>query len=141
MDPEELKQAKEQRRREIEHQFRQTALKEVEGKTMAAKIWRLALGECDGDQERARERYVNLRVENLRHEYRRLAKEAVRMDREQKGRQKEASRYEEEIKLEKLAKRRSAKRKQGESDLTYIAIMIVVVAGIIAVIHAMSQRG
>ena len=64
---------KEQRRRQIEHQFRETARKEVEGRTMGAKVWRQALEECDGDEELAREHYIKLRVLNLRVEFKRLA--------------------------------------------------------------------
>ena len=136
MDPE-----KQARRRQIEHQFRQTALKEVEGRTMGAKIWRQALADCEGDEKQAKKQYIKLRVQNLRREYRKLALQAVQMDKEQRERQEQADQYHEEVKLEKKAQRRSAKRKQGESDLAYIAIMIFVVAGIIAVIHAMSERG
>jgi hypothetical protein len=138
MDSDEKKRLKQQRRREIQAQFRETARKEIEGRTMGAKIWRQALTESDGDDELAREIYTRLRVDNLREEYRKLARQAVQMDKEHRAKQEGADLYLEEQKQEKVAKRRSAKRKQGESDLTYIAIMIVVVAGIIAVIRAMT---
>ena len=132
-----MESEKAQRRREIEQQFRQTARKEVEGRTMGAKVWRRALQEADGDEELAKQHYIKLRVANLRQEYRKLAKQAVQMDREHQENVLKAEKHEEELKRERAAKRRSAKRKQGESDLAYIAIMVVVVGSIIAVIHAM----
>ena len=138
MDSDEKKRLKQQRRRKIEAQFRETARREIEGRAMGAKIWRQALTESDGDDELAREIYTRLRVDNLREEYRKFARQAVQMDKEHRAKQEGADLYLEEQKQEKVAKRRSAKRKQGESDLTYIAIMIVVVAGIIAVIRAMT---
>jgi len=129
---------KEQRRRQIEHQFRETARKEVDGRTMGAKIWRQALIECEGDEERAREHYIKLRVQNLRGEFRKLAKQAVQLDKEQKEREGQASRYQEELREEAKQQRRSAKKRQGESDLAYIAIMLLFVIGVIAVVRMMS---
>ncbi|MCB1094813.1 MAG: hypothetical protein R3F19_11095 [Verrucomicrobiales bacterium] len=132
---------KEQRRRQIEHQFRETARKEVEGRTMGAKIWRQALEECDGDEEQAREHYIKLRIQNLRIEFRRLAKQAVQLDREQKEREGKASLYQEELKEEARQQRRSAKKRQGESDLSYIAIMLVLVVAVIAVLRTLTAAG
>ncbi|MGK0188081.1 MAG: hypothetical protein ACI9R3_003873 [Verrucomicrobiales bacterium] len=130
---------KEQRRRQIEHQFRETARKEVEGRTMGAKVWRMALLESNGDEAQAREIYIKLRVENLRTEFRKLAKQAVQLDKEQKVREGKASIYVEEQKQEVLKQRRSAKKRQGESDLSYIAIMTVVIVGIITVVRMMTN--
>lgn len=129
---------KEQRRRQIEHQFRETARKEVEGRTMGAKIWRQALQEAEGDEQQAREVYVKLRVQNLRAEFRRLAKQAVQLDKEQKVREGKADQYKEELRQEAVQKRRSAKKRQGESDLSYIAIMAALVVGVIAVLRMMT---
>lgn len=129
---------KEQRRRQIERQFLETARKEVEGRTMGAKIWRQALEESDGDEERAREQYIRLRVQNLRVEFRRLAKQAVQLDKEQREREDVASRYQEELRQEAILKRRSAKKKQGESDLSYLAIMAVFIAMVIAFIRVIT---
>ena len=129
---------KEQRRRQIEHQFRETARKEVEGRTMGAKVWRQALDACEGDEEQAREYYVKLRVQNLRAEFKKLAKQAVQLDKEQKVREGKASAYEEELKQEKKQQRRSAKKRQGESDLSYIAIMLVFVIAVIAAVRMMT---
>lgn len=129
---------KEQRRRQIERQFLETARKEVEGRTMGAKIWRQALEESDGDEESAREQYIRLRVQNLRVEFRRLAKQAVQLDKEQREREDVASRYQEELRQEAILKRRSAKKKQGESDLSYLAIMAVFIAMVIAFIRVIT---
>ena len=129
------------RRRQIEHQFRETARKEVEGGTMGAKVWRRALQEAEGDEKLARQHYVKLRVQNLRAEFRKLAKEAVKLDQEQQVRQKEADAYEAEQRREKVRQRRTAKKRQGESDLSYIAIMAVFIAAVIAVIRVLTDSG
>ena len=108
---------------------------------MGAKIWRQALEECDGDEEQAREHYIKLRIQNLRIEFRRLAKQAVQLDREQKEREGKASLYQEELKEEARQQRRSAKKRQGESDLSYIAIMLVLVVAVIAVLRTLTAAG
>ncbi|MDA0810819.1 MAG: hypothetical protein O3C21_00285 [Verrucomicrobia bacterium] len=132
---------KEQRRRQIEHQFRETARKEVEGRTMGAKVWRQALEECDGDEDRAREHYITLRIENLRAEFKRLAKQAIQLDKEQKVKEGKALLYQEELKQEAKEQRRTAKKRQGESDLSYIAIMLAFVVAVIAIVRSMTAGG
>jgi len=123
------------RRQQIEMQFRETARKEVESRTMSAKVWVLALQEANDDEKAALELYPKLRVENLRRDYRKLAKEAVRMEAEKKEREEEGKRYDEQLAQARREKRRVAVKQQGESDLTYIAIMAIVVACVVAVVR------
>ena len=108
---------------------------------MGAKVWRQALEECDGDEEQAREHYIKLRVLNLRVEFKRLAKQAVQLDKEQKVREGQASLYQEELKQEAKEQRRSAKKRQGESDLSYIAIMLAFVVAVIAIVRTITASG